>query len=219
MREACDLPVTVKHRIGIDREESYAFVRDFVGMVAEGGCSVFIVHARNAWLQGLSPKENREIPPLRYELVYRLKREFPHLTIVLNGGVKSDAEIATHLEQVDGVMMGRQAYHEPWMMSRWDARFFGEAAAPCSPDEVEDAWVEYLQRLGGQGIAWPHAMRHALGLRHGQPGSRRWRQVWSDHRLKTLAPAEVAVRARAALGGGAPHDAGRPATGEHAAAT
>jgi tRNA-dihydrouridine synthase A len=115
MREACTLPVTVKHRIGIDRVESYDFVRDFVGTLAQrGGCQVFIVHARNAWLQGLSPKENREVPPLRYEQVYRLKADFPQLTIVINGGVSSDDQMAQHLAHVDGVMLGRHAYHEPW---------------------------------------------------------------------------------------------------------
>ena len=113
MKDAVSIPVTVKHRIGIDKVESYDFVRDFVGTIADVGCKVFIVHARNAWLQGLSPKENREVPPLRYELVHRLKREFPQLTIVLNGGLKDDDEIVQQLDHVDGVMIGRQAYHEP----------------------------------------------------------------------------------------------------------
>src|SRR3954466_14741556 len=120
MRDAVAIPVTVKHRIGIDRHEGYAFVRDFVGTVAAGGCDVFIVHARNAWLHGVSPKENRELPPLRYEFVYRLKQDFPGFTIVLNGGVKGEEEIARHLEHVDGVMIGREAYHDPWTMAGWD---------------------------------------------------------------------------------------------------
>ncbi|WP_431312739.1 tRNA dihydrouridine(20/20a) synthase DusA [Roseateles agri] len=192
MRDACSIPVTVKHRIGIDRIESYDFVRDFVGQIAEAGCEVFIVHARNAWLQGLSPKENREIPPLRYELVHRLKQEFPALTIVLNGGVKGDDEIAEQLQHVDGVMVGRQAYHEPWQMTGWDERFFGTAGPALSREQVEAAWVAYLER---QGERWPQAVRHSLGLWNGQPGARRWRQVWSDHRLKTLAPAAVAALA------------------------
>ena len=127
MRDAVSLPVTVKHRIGIDRLESYDFVRDFVGTVAAaGGCEVFIVHARNAWLQGISPKENRELPPLRYETVARLKRDFPALTFVVNGGIKTEAQIAAQLETVDGVMIGREAYHHPWTMASWDARFFGD---------------------------------------------------------------------------------------------
>ena len=195
MLDVVSIPVTVKHRIGIDKVESYDFVRDFVGTIADVGCKVFIVHARNAWLQGLSPKENREVPPLRYELVHRLKQEFPQLTIVLNGGLKDDDEIAQQLEHVDGVMVGRQAYHEPWQMAAWDQRFFGSANPLASREEAEAAWLEYLAR---QGERWPQAMRHALGLWNGEPGSRRWRQVWSDHKLKPLPPAEVAAQATAA---------------------
>lgn len=196
MRDAVDLPVTVKHRIGIDRTESYAFVEDFVGTVARAGCEVFIVHARNAWLEGLSPKENRELPPLRYELVHRLKREFPGLTIVLNGGVTDAAQIEAQLAQVDGVMLGREAYRNPWVMADWDRRFFGEPdrTPDCAldRDSVEAAMVEYMQRMVERGEPWSRAARHMLGLRNGLPGARHWRQVWSDHRLKNLAPAEVA---------------------------
>ncbi len=191
MRDAVGIPVTVKHRIGIDRIESYDFVRDFVGTVAEAGCEVFIVHARNAWLQGLSPKENREVPPLRYGFVYRLKQDFPQLTIVLNGGVKNDGEIAEHLRHVDGVMVGRQAYHEPWSMADWDERFYGDAPAPRDRAEVERLMVEYMARQAPRGVAWAHVSRHMLGLWNGMPGARRWRQVWSDHRLKQEAPQTV----------------------------
>ncbi|WP_083440743.1 tRNA dihydrouridine(20/20a) synthase DusA [Aquincola tertiaricarbonis] len=204
MREAVDLPVTVKHRIGIDQEESYGFVRDFVGTVAEGGCEVFIVHARNAWLQGLSPKENREIPPLRYEHVYQLKRDFPQLTIVLNGGVKTHDEIEAHLQQVDGVMLGRQPYHEPWLMADWDARFFGDASrAGLTREDVEAQMVAYMASHIARGGAWPQVARHMLGLWNGTPGARRWRQVWSDHSLKAMPPAAVAERASAARVAGA----------------
>ena len=200
MADAVDLPVTVKHRIGIDREESYAFVRDFVGTVAEAGCSVFIVHARNAWLKGLSPKENREIPPLRYEMVYRLKQEFPQLTIVLNGGVTSDEQIAAHLQQVDGVMLGREAYHHPWIMTAWDQRFLGGGPCPLSQDEVEAAMVAYMQReLAEDGTPWSAIAGHMLGLHHGRRGARLWRQVWSDHKLKARAAEEVWALARAQL--------------------
>ena len=200
MVDAVDVPVTVKHRIGIDKEESYAFVRDFVGTVADAGCRVFIVHARNAWLKGLSPKETREIPPLRYELVYQLKRDFPHLTIVLNGGVTTDEQIAEHLRHVDGVMLGREAYHHPWMMSGWDARFLGGAPNPITPDEVEAAMVAYMQReLVEDGTPWSAIARHMLGLHHGRRGARLWRQVWSDHKLKPLPAPEVAALARAHL--------------------
>ena len=200
MADAVDLPVTVKHRIGIDREESYAFVRDFVGTVAEAGCGVFIVHARNAWLKGLSPKENREIPPLRYEMVYRLKQEFPQLTIVLNGGVTGDEQIAAHLQQVDGVMLGREAYHHPWIMTAWDQRFLGGGPCPLSQDEAEAAMVAYMQReLAEDGTPWSAIARHMLGLHHGRRGARLWRQVWSDHKLKTRAAEEVWALARAQL--------------------
>ena len=244
MRDACSLPVTVKHRIGIDRIENYGFVRDFVGTLAEAGCEVFIVHARNAWLQGLSPKDNREIPPLRYEFVHRLKRELPQLTIVVNGGLKSDDEIAAQLAPqlaggvgddagcgaggavhgavngadrcaagdaagamrggtpgsdpaavgpaLDGVMIGRQAYHEPWQMAGWDERFFGVAGPATSREQVEAAWIDYLQQLHEQGQPWMLAMRHALGLYNGQPGARAWRQFWSNHLHKTRAPRELA---------------------------
>ena len=205
MVDAVDVPVSVKHRIGIDREESYNFVRDFVGTVAEAGCRVFIVHARNAWLQGLSPKENREIPPLRHALVYRLKRDFPQLTIVLNGGVTSDAQITEHLQHVDGVMLGREAYHHPWMMSRWDAEFLGGAACALTQDEVEAEMVAYMAReLAEDGTPWSAIARHMLGLHHGRRGARLWRQVWSDHRLKPLPPEQVWARARVHLDAGVP---------------
>lgn len=208
MRDATTLPVTVKHRIGIDREESYGFVRDFVGTLAErGGCEVFIVHARNAWLQGLSPKENREVPPLRHEQVYRLKADFPHLTIVVNGGIADDAQIARHLEHVDGVMVGRHAYHEPWALAGWDERFFGAAPRVHERAEVEAAMVAYMDRLAAQGLPWFHAARHMLGLHNGLPGARRWRQVWSDHKLKALPPAQVSALARQGLAAAAAHAA------------
>lgn len=200
MRDAVDLPVTVKHRIGIDRVERYDFVRDFVGTVAAAGCEVFIVHARNAWLQGLSPKENREIPPLRHEMVYRLKRDFPALTIVLNGGAKTEEEIAQHLLHVDGVMVGREAYHHPWSMAGWDRRFLGdERAAAPEREAVEQAMVEHMARAAERGTPWASIARHTMGLWNGMPGARRWRQVWSDHRLKGLPPQEVHRRAAEAL--------------------
>jgi len=168
--------------------------------VAEAGCRVFIVHARNAWLKGLSPKENREIPPLRYGLVHQLKREFPQLTIVLNGGVTSDEQIAQHLPHVDGVMLGREAYHHPWMMTGWDARFLGGAPNPRTRAEVEAAMVAYMQREAVEdGTPWSAIARHMLGLHHGERGARLWRQVWSDHRRKSLPAAEVAAQARATL--------------------
>ena len=217
MRDAVSIPVTVKHRIGIDRGESYGFVRDFVGTVAaRGGAEVFIVHARNAWLQGLSPKENREVPPLRYEFVYRLKREFPQLTIVLNGGVNDDEAIATHLQHVDGVMLGRHAYHDPYAMAGWDRRFLGAEAGTPVPtrDEVEEAYVRYVQDFDWSGGSWLQATRHMMGLRHGEAGARRWRQVWSDAAQRQVQPLQVMALARAAQRGGS-----APATAAATAAT
>jgi len=200
MVDAVQVPVTVKHRIGIDREERYEFVRDFVGAVSEAGCGVFIVHARNAWLKGLSPKENREVPPLRYELVHRLKREFPHLTIAINGGFTTGEQVDAQLRLLDGVMVGREAYHNPWWLAQWDRRFFGaEGVAVPDRDRVEQQMVDYMARQAADhGTPWHSIARHMLGLRHGQPGARRWRQVWSDHRLKALSPGEVMALAREA---------------------
>ena len=198
MRDVVDVPVTVKHRIGIDKVESYDFVRDFVGTVADAGCEVFIVHARNAWLQGLSPKENREIPPLRYELAYRLKQDFPHLVISVNGGIKTNVQIAEHLQHVDGVMVGREAYYNPWLLTTWDEAFYGTAPSTITHDEVEAAMVAYMEREAVEdGTPWYAIARHMLGLRHGQRGARRWRQVWSNHKLKPLPPREVWAMARA----------------------
>ena len=200
MRDAVSIPVTVKHRIGIDRLENYDFVRDFVGTVAErGGCEVFIVHARNAWLQGVSPKENRELPPLRHDTVHRLKRDFPRLVFVLNGGITKADEIEAQLHGVDGVMLGRTAYHQPFEMATWDERFHGAERSAIDIDAVEAAMVEYMQRRAGSGEPWTHVSRHMLGLRHGTPGARGWRRVWSDHRLHLEPPGSVSTRARAEL--------------------
>jgi tRNA-dihydrouridine synthase A len=204
MLDVVSVPVTVKHRIGIDRLESYDFVRDFVGQVADAGCRVFIVHARNAWLQGLSPKENREIPPLRYESVYRLKHDFPHLTIAINGGITDNDQVERHLQHTDGVMLGREAYHRPWLLTEWDQRFWGDASAGVPEREaIEEAMVSYMELAHAQdGCPWYAIARHMLGLYHGRRGARLWRQVWSDHRLKPLPPREVLRLARAALAQG-----------------
>jgi tRNA-dihydrouridine synthase A len=201
MVDSVQVPVTVKHRIGIDRDERYGFVRDFVGTVSEAGCHVFLVHARNAWLKGLSPKENREVPPLRYELVHRLKREFPHLTIAVNGGITTSGQVAGELDCVDGVMVGREAYHNPWWMAGWDSEFFGEPAQPWRTREwVEERMTEYMAREAqAHGTPWSSIARHMLGLRHGLPGARRWRQVWSDHSLKGRPPQEVMALAHGAV--------------------
>ena len=193
MVDVASVPITVKHRIGIDKTESYEFVRDFVGTVAQAGCDVFTVHARNAWLKGLSPKDNREIPPLRYETVYRLKKDFPALEFIINGGITTSAQVTEHLQHVDGVMLGREAYHNPWWLSEWDRQFFDDATQEGQTREsVELQMVDYMcQQAERFGIPWQTIARHMLGLRHGLPGARRWRQVWSDHKLKGLPPGQV----------------------------
>ncbi|MBA4113682.1 MAG: tRNA dihydrouridine(20/20a) synthase DusA [Verminephrobacter sp.] len=198
MVDVVQVPVTVKHRIGIDKDESYAFVRDFIGTVADAGCTVFIVHARNAWLKGLSPKENREIPPLRYEVVRQLKQDFPHLTLAINGGLNTDTLVQEQLKHLDGVMVGREAYHNPWWLARWDELYYGAPASTLTREAVEAAMVDYMAREAAQhGTHWYAIARHMLGLRHGLPGARRWRQVWSDHRLKNCPPHEVMALAQA----------------------
>ena len=200
MRDAVALPVTVKHRIGIDRTESYEFVRDFVGTVSEAGCEVFFVHARNAWLKGLSPKENREVPPLRYELVYRLKRDFPQLTFALNGGITTDAHVREALVHLDGAMVGREAYHNPWWLASWDHAFYGEPQREITRESVEIAMADYMVReKRAHGTPWANIARHMLGLRNGLPGARRWRQVWSDHKLRELDPHDVMALAHDAV--------------------
>ena len=210
MVDVVAVPVTVKHRIGIDKNEDYGFVRDFVGRVSEAGCQVFIVHARNAWLKGLSPKENREVPPLRHATVHRLKAEFPHLTIVVNGGITSTDIVQAQLHHVDGVMLGREAYHNPWWLASWDVGFWGEApGATPSREEVERQMCDYMVREAAQhGTPWSNIARHMLGLRHGLPGARLWRQVWSDHRLRDTPPHSVMEKAHAwsAARTTAPHD-------------
>jgi tRNA-dihydrouridine synthase A len=170
IRDAVALPVTVKHRLGIDRAAEYGFVRDFVGTVAEAGCRTFIGHARIAVLKGLSPKENREVPPLQYDFVYQLKRDFPQLEIVINGGISSRHEIEAHLQHVDGVMLGRAAYHEPWLL----------ASEGRERTEVVRAMYEYAAEQRSSGTALRHITRHMLGLYHGHPRARLWRRMLSD---------------------------------------
>ncbi len=192
MVDVVSVPVTVKHRIGIDKGESYEFVRDFVGAVSEAGCKTFIVHARNAWLKGLSPKENREVPPLRYALVHRLKTEFPGLNIAINGGLTTSVQVAEQLQGLDGVMIGREAYHNPWWLASWDEAFYGTGPGALTRESVEAQMMDYMAREeAAHGTPWSSIARHMLGLRHGLPGARRWRQVWSDHGLKALHPRDV----------------------------
>lgn len=203
MRDAVQIDVTVKHRIGVDDVTSYDFVRDFVGTIADAGCETFIVHARNAILQGLSPKENREMPPLRYEFAYRLKQDFPELEIIVNGGVKTLPEIDVHLAHVDGVMLGREAYHNPYLMASFDARYYGDDAVPRSRAEVIHAMIPYigeqLARFGknekGGGLKLNSLTRHMLGLMAGLPNARGFRQTLSDSRQLALGDPDLLLQA------------------------
>jgi tRNA-dihydrouridine synthase A len=184
-----DVPITVKHRIGIDAIEEYGFVRDFVGTIAEAGCNVFIAHARNAILKGLSPKENREVPPLKYQYVYQLKKEFPHLTICINGGIETSAEVHEHLAHVDGVMIGREAYHNPYWLSTWDHSFFAGAEWFCEREEIEAEMEQYIARNTAQNKDFHvhNVRRHMVGLYKGLPGARAWRRKITGNTIERIA--------------------------------
>jgi tRNA-dihydrouridine synthase A len=189
MRDAVDLPVTVKTRIGIDDHEDYEYLRDFVGAVAESGCGTFIVHARKAILSGLSPKENREVPPLRYEYVYRLKREFPELCIMLNGGVRDLEAVRAHLQHVDGVMIGREAYHNPYFLAEIERELHG--VEPPSREAVMAAFLDYVEARLAEGVRLPAMTRHVLGLYLGRPNARRWRRQLAEGACARGAGTEV----------------------------
>ncbi len=201
------LPVTVKHRIGIDQNESYDFVRDFVGTVAEAGCQVFIVHARNAWLKGLSPKENREIPPLDYPRVYRVKQDYPDLTIAINGGVTSLEQTLEHLQHLDGVMMGREAYQNPYILAQVDNLVFGENHAVPSRHEVVRMMLPYIEQELAKGNYLSHMTRHMLGLFQNMQGARAWRRHLSENACKPGADIQVVLDAMAKVPEFAPADA------------
>ncbi|UNU74329.1 tRNA dihydrouridine(20/20a) synthase DusA [Moraxella nasovis] len=184
MQNETDKPITVKHRIGIDDMDSYEFMRDFVACVSQAGCTHFIAHARTAWLQGLSPKQNREIPPLRYEDVYRLKQEFPHLFIEINGGIDSLDAIKTHLQYVDGVMVGRAFYHNPMLMSECN-KLWGLNTP--SQRQILEQLYPYLQQRVSQGANLGTLTRHFLGIFQGLTGARKWRQDLSGKKNLTVA--------------------------------
>ena len=168
----------MKCRLGVDEQDEYETLAGFVETVAATGCDTFVVHARKAWLKGLSPKENREVPPLRHEHVYRLKRERPQLRIVINGGIADVAPALAHLAHVDGVMLGRAAYHDPYVLHRLDAALAGTALH--SREALLRAWLPYVEAQCAHGVAVKHLTRHILGLFHGQPGGRAFRQVLSE---------------------------------------
>ncbi|BDX07953.1 tRNA dihydrouridine(20/20a) synthase DusA [Planctobacterium marinum] len=190
MQKAVDIPVTVKSRIGIDDMDEYEDLTRFIKTVADAGCEHFIVHARKAWLQGLSPKENREIPPLKYERVYQLKQEFPQLHISINGGIKTLSDVKTHLDYTDGVMMGREVYSNPWILTQVEAELFNLQTS-FSREDIVTLMIPYVERhIAGGGRAW-HVIRHMLGLYQGEPASRIWRRYLSENAIKPGTQASV----------------------------
>ena len=180
MQDAVDIPVTVKSRLGVDDHDSYAFFSDFIGTVAESGCRTFIVHARKAWLTGLSPKQNRDVPPLHYDRVLNLKKEHPELEVILNGGISTVEQVRSHLEHFDGVMLGRAAYHDPWMLARLQGELFGRQGL-SGREQVVHAMSDYLEREVASGTPVKHVSRHMLGLFQGMPGAKRWRRYISEN--------------------------------------
>jgi tRNA-dihydrouridine synthase A len=200
MQAAVRIPVTVKCRAGIDDLDSFDYLSRFVETVAtRGGCRTFIVHARIALLQGLSPKENREIPPLNYPRVYQLKEAFPELEVIINGGITALAACHEHLRHVDGVMLGREAYHNPWLLNEVDAQVFGLQQEVRTRRQVFDQFLPYVERELAEGTALQHMTRHILGLFQGQPGGKRFRRHISENAHRRGAGLDVLHAALAAL--------------------
>ena len=195
MRAAVRIPVTVKTRIGIDDMDSYEALQRFVETVSGSGCEVFVIHARKAYLQGLNPKENRTIPPLNYEYAWRLKRDFPLLEIIVNGGITSLDEVAEQLQHADGAMLGRAAYHDPWLLADVDGRFFSDHHAIPTRGEVVRQMLPYIEMELKRGTQLKHITRHMLGLFQGQPGARQWRRHLSEQAYRSAAGTDVVLAA------------------------
>ncbi|MCG8427037.1 MAG: tRNA dihydrouridine(20/20a) synthase DusA [Chromatiales bacterium] len=191
MRDVVDIDVTVKHRIGIDNRDSYAELCEFIGTISEAGATTFIVHARKAWLQGLSPKENREIPPLSYETVYQLKRDFPTLEIIINGGITRLGQATDQLQHVDGVMIGREAYNNPWVLAEADQLIFDAQPTTLSRHDIVAQLLPFVEQEQMAGTPINRITRHILGLFQGQPGARAWRRHISENAHRTGADARV----------------------------
>lgn len=196
MRDVVDLPVTIKCRIGVDDNDSYEALQNFVGLNAETGCDTFIVHARKAWLSGLSPKQNREIPPLEYPRVFQLKQDFPELRIILNGGLKTIAQCKQALVKLDGVMVGREAYQNPFMLNDVDRLIFGEnQTAVHDAISIAESYANYIEQQLSLGVKLNHMTRHTLGLFNGTPGARQYRRHLSENAYKNHAGVEVYLQA------------------------
>lgn len=198
MQQAVAIPVSVKSRIGVDEHDSYQELVHFVSVIAEAGCRTFIIHARKAWLTGLSPKQNRDIPPLRYDLVHQIKRDFPQLEIILNGGITTLQQADELLQHVDGVMVGREIYHNPYLLAAVDGQFYGDTELPRSRIQVIESLMPYVHQQLAQGVRLHSLSRHLLGLFHGLPGARQWRRYLSEHGCLHGADADV-LRAAMAL--------------------
>ena len=207
MQSAVEIPVTVKCRIGIDNTDSYQAFNAFIDTVAGSGCNTFIVHARKAWLQGLSPKQNREIPPLKYDYVYQLKREHPLLNIVINGGIRTLDEMVQHLEHVDGVMLGREAYHNPYLLAQVDQLFYGERDAGRTRTEIIDEFSDYVEQQLQAGERLQVITRHLHGLYKHSRGSSAWKRYLSTHAHKQGALARERSQGVRRGGGGDRQDA------------
>ncbi|TQV78711.1 tRNA dihydrouridine(20/20a) synthase DusA [Exilibacterium tricleocarpae] len=199
MQDAVSIPVTVKHRIGIDDMEDYSGMVEFVRPIAETGCRTFIVHARKAWLQGLSPKENREKPPLHYDMVYRLKQDFPALEVIINGGITTLPQCRQHLTHVDGTMMGREAYNNPYLLSEVDRLIYGDTSPAPDREQVMAAYIDYCATQLQRGTRLHHMSRHVLGLFQGIPGARQFRRHISENAHKPAAGIDVLDAALAAV--------------------
>ena len=197
MQDAVSIPVSIKCRIGVDEFDSWDFFRDFVGTIADAGCKVFIIHARKAWLKGLSPKENREVPPLKYDVVHKLKAEMPQLNISINGGIKTLDQVQEQLQDLDGVMVGREAYENPWFLRDADERIFGEKEPPrfSLRKELLEAYLPYVEMESARGTPATILVRHIYGLFNGKPGARKFRQHLGENAPKTNNPAEMIRRA------------------------
>lgn len=196
MRDVVNIPITVKNRIAIDEMPEYETLHNFLTIVSEAGCRTFIIHARKAWLKGLSPKQNRDIPPLNYELVYQMKREFPELEIIINGGIKTIEECKQHLTQIDGIMMGREVYHNPFIMSDIDQQLYNDATTiKQSEFDILNHYIDYMQEQLKQGVYLKHMSRHLLGLFSGKPGAKAWRRHISENAYKPESGIEIIQQA------------------------
>ncbi|MBV32925.1 MAG: tRNA dihydrouridine(20/20a) synthase DusA [Porticoccaceae bacterium] len=181
MLDAVELPITIKHRLGVDDLDSYDFLRDFIGSISETGCKVFILHARKAWLTGISPKENRELPPLDYERVYQVKNDFPHLSIIINGGIANIEEASAHLRKTDGVMMGRAAYHNPYVLAGVDQLVFGSDRTIKTREQIADEFTQFVEEELANGVPLHAMTRHILGLFHGMRNGKRFRRYLTEN--------------------------------------